>query len=71
MLVTLLALLVTYILRQFAGPSTYVARGDTLKIRSAGAIQDVKNSGDSVWFVGSVNGGVWRTDKLEKEIPGN
>ena len=45
---------------EFAGPSTYVDRGDPLNISSAGAIQDVAFSGD-YWFVGSVNGGVWRT----------
>ena len=32
---------------QFAGPSTYVNRGDDLNISSAGAIQDVVSSAKS------------------------
>jgi hypothetical protein len=59
----------------FAGPSTYVDRDDPLKIASAGAIQDVAFSGGgaggnaSVWFAGSVNGGVWRTSTIADKVP--
>jgi hypothetical protein len=52
----------------FAGPSTYINRGDDLKSRSASAIQEVVQSGEK-WFVGSVNGGVWRSSTLAQSIP--
>lgn len=52
----------------FAGPSTYVQRGDATKMSSAGAIQDAVFSGNT-WFVGSVNGGVWRTTNLTSSGP--
>eukprot|EP00729_Bicosta_minor_P027730 gene27730-15472_t len=56
---------------EFAGPATYVDRGDDLKISNAGAINNVVNShwDKKNWFVGSVNGGVWRSTSLEQTIP--
>jgi hypothetical protein len=60
---------------EFAGPSTYVDKckdngsPSCLNISSAGAIQNVAMSSDDTWFVGSVNGGVWRTTTLGKPVP--
>ena len=51
------------------GPSTYYTRDDPLKITSAGAIQDAAASSNGTWFVGSVNGGVWRTQSIQEEQP--
>jgi hypothetical protein len=54
---------------QFRGPTTYYTRDDDLKITSAGAIQDVAAGADNTWFVGSVNGGIWRTKNLQNKVP--
>ena len=52
----------------FAGPASYYNRGDPLKLRSAGAIQDAVYSNASL-LVGSVNGGVWKTDDASEAQP--
>jgi hypothetical protein len=52
---------------EFAGPSTYVNHqlmGHT-SLSSAAAIQNVVQGANSTWFIGSVNGGVWRTSSLD------
>ena len=54
----------------FAGPSTYHDRGDDSGMTSAGAAQNVAAGADGTWFLGSVNGGVWRTSTLRHARPG-
>ena len=54
---------------EFRGPTTYYTRDDDLKITSAGAIQDVAAGADNTWFVGSVNGGIWRSKNLQEKVP--
>ena len=53
---------------EFRGPTTYYTRDDSLRITSAGAVQDVA-SGNGTWFIGSVNGGIWRTSNLQSKVP--
>ena len=53
----------------FAGPSAYYERGDDLKITSAGAINNVVQAGNGTWFVGTVNGGVWKSDNINTAVP--
>ncbi len=53
----------------FAGPSTYISRGDDTKMASAGAAQDIVAGANGTWFLGSVNGGVWRTTTLQQALP--
>ena len=57
--------------REFAGPATYVDRGDPTNMTCAGAIQDaVYSAGQQpYWFVASTNGGVWRTVSTGR-VPG-
>jgi len=54
---------------EFAGPSTYVGRGDEPQLSSAGAVQNVVEGANHTWFIGSVNGGVWRTKSLGHSTP--
>jgi hypothetical protein len=56
----------------FAGPSTYATRGgDPLHppLAAAGAAQVVKRGINSTWYLGSVNGGVWKTNNLDNISP--
>ena len=53
----------------FAGPTTYKTRGDDLPLAGAGAVQDVVQGANNTFFIGSVNGGVWRTTSLKEESP--
>jgi len=51
---------------EFAGPTTYVNQfGNGPKLASAAAVQNVVSTtaadGTAAWFLGSVNGGVWRS----------
>jgi hypothetical protein len=52
---------------EFAGPTTYVsAFGDdeddgAPKLASAAAVQNVVQAANDTWFMGSVNGGIWRS----------
>ena len=53
---------------EFAGPTTYVNQfGDdeSPKLASAAAIQKVVEGANGTWFIGSVNGGVWRSTNLQ------
>ena len=54
----------------FAGPTTYHDRGDDSGMTSAGAAQNVAAGANGTWFLGSVNGGVWRTSTLRHARPG-
>ena len=54
---------------EFRGPTTYYTRDDSLRITSAGAVQDVASAGNGTWFIGSVNGGIWRTSNLQSKVP--
>ena len=36
---------------------------------SAGAAQAIVQGSDGAWFLGSVNGGVWRTDNISVQSP--
>lgn len=59
---------------EFAGPTTYTARGDepgAPSLSSAGAAQDVKRGANGTWFLASTNGGVWRTKNLRENSLGN
>ena len=56
----------------FAGPSTYATRGDDPEhppLTAAGAAQDIVAGANGTWFLGSVNGGVWRTTNFEDTKP--
>ena len=53
---------------EFAGPTTYVNQfgdDDGPKLASAAAIQSVVEAANGTWFIGSVNGGVWRSTNLQ------
>ena len=63
------SLSVTSVMWKFRGPTTYYTRDDSLRITSAGAVQDVVAAGNSTWFIGSVNGGIWRTSNLQSKVP--
>ena len=54
---------------EFAGPSTYVTRGDSPAVSSAGAAQNVAGGANNSWFLGSVNGGVWRSKSIGRASP--
>ena len=56
---------------EFAGPSTYKTRGDedAPSLSSAGAVQDAVQGANGTWFIGSTNGGVWRTQDLRAPKP--
>ena len=54
---------------EFAGPSTYMIRGDKTNMTSAGAAQKAVAGADNTWFLGSVNGGLWRTRSLGHATP--
>ena len=43
-------------------------RDDENEIASAGAAQDIKQ-GNGVWFLASVNGGIWRTASIQEKVP--
>ncbi|CAB9520251.1 expressed unknown protein [Seminavis robusta] len=51
---------------EFAGPTTYRFQDEGLA--SAAAVQTVVESKD-YWFIGSVNGGIWRTPKPMSQHP--
>jgi hypothetical protein len=57
----------------FAGPATYATRGgDPLHppLTAAGAAQNIaKGANGSSWFMGSVNGGLWRTTTFGDVLP--
>ena len=57
----------------FAGPSGYQgldsSADDPSHMLSAGAAQAIVQGSDGNWFLGSVNGGVWRTDNISVESP--
>ena len=64
---------------KFAGPTTYVNQfgddgdddddDDSPRLASAGAVQNVVEGFPGTWFLGSVNGGVWRTRTLHTTRP--
>jgi len=57
---------------KFVGPSTYATRGDDPmhpSLTAAGAAQDIKAGANGTWFLGSVNGGVWRTTSIDATNP--
>ena len=56
---------------EFAGPTTYVLQfgPDSSKLASSGAVQNVVEGNPGTWFLGSVNGGIWRTTSLQSEFP--
>lgn len=58
---------------KFVGPSTYAMRGgdDPMhpSLTAAGAAQDIKAGANGTWFLGSVNGGVWRTTSIDATNP--
>ena len=61
------ALSLTSVQWKFRGPTTYYTRDDSLRITSAGAVQDIAFAGNATWFIGSVNGGIWRTSSLQSK----
>ncbi|KAL3910322.1 MAG: hypothetical protein SGILL_007738 [Bacillariaceae sp.] len=61
---------------EFAGPTTYVSAfgndddddpDDPPKLASAAAVQNVVQAANHTWFIGSVNGGIWRTRNIRAD----
>lgn len=54
---------------EFAGPTSYVSAfgddddndSDAPKLASAAAVQNVVQAANGTWFIGSVNGGIWKS----------
>lgn len=51
----------------FAGPSTYktrVGKDEPEPLAAAGAVQNVAKGSGLNWFIGSVNGGLWKSSDI-------
>ena len=56
----------------FAGPSTYKTRtgeDEPAPLAAAGAVQNVAKGSGSDWFIGSVNGGLWKSSNIGDAKP--